>query len=86
MDLREILHLDRLQRDQGAKRPDGTDPKKFQALLDEMQKLTSDQRSQESTSTDLGEFADELRRADDDYATLMDIRNKLEEAFRRQIP
>ena len=86
MDLREILHLDRIQGDQGVKRPDGTDPKKFQALLDEMQKLTSDRRSQESASTDLSEFADELRRADHDYATLMDMRRKLEEAFQRQTP
>jgi hypothetical protein len=36
--------------------------------------------------SDLSEFADELRRADEDYAALMDMRRKLEEAFRRRTP
>lgn len=86
MDLREILHLDRIQGDTGTQRPDGADPKKFQTLLDELQRLTTDRSSEKGTSTDLAEFADELRRADDDYATMLDMRRKLEEAFRRQNP
>lgn len=92
MDIQEYLKLDRIQTDRA---PDGqrtkaADPETFQRLLEELQALADKGDAPDPARADkkdgLANFGEALRRADDDFATLMDLRHKLEEAFRKQMP
>jgi hypothetical protein len=87
MDLRELLSLDRIHGARGGAHPAGADPAKFESVLEELRALadrTRDGTEKARTKDDggLAGFADALRRADADYAALMEVRRRLEAAFR----
>lgn len=85
MDIRELLSLERIHGARGEARPGGADAAKFESVLDELRALAGRAREGEGTAKaegDLAGFADALKRADDDYAALMEVRRRLEAAFR----
>ena len=72
----------------GTGEPDGTakgsaktDSAEFRRLLERLEKLST--KSEETVVKDTKGLADALRKAEDDFVSAMDLRRKLEEAFRR---
>jgi hypothetical protein len=58
-----------------------TDSAEFRRLLEQLEELSKS--SQEKVVADADDLKDALRKAEDDYLSAMDLRRKLEEAFRR---
>ena len=61
--------------------PTRTDSAEFRRLLEQLEELSKS--SQEKVVEDADDLRDALRKAEDDYISAMDLRRKLEEAFRR---
>lgn len=67
--------------------PSATDALAFQRLLDSLQKLTAEQRRTNDGNGDGAEqLQHALKAADDGFVTAMDLRQRLEAAFRAQRP
>ena len=67
--------------------PSATDALAFQRLLDSLQKLTAEQRRTNDGNGDGAEqLQQELKAADDGFVTAMDLRQRLQAAFRAQRP
>jgi len=65
--------------------PRQTDPLSFQRLLESLQKLTEERR-RASEGGGAEHLQNALQAADDGFVTAMDLRQKLEAAFRAQRP
>jgi hypothetical protein len=61
--------------------PSSTDSAEFRRLLERLEKLST--KSEEVVVKDAKGLEDALRKAEDDFVSAMDLRRKLEEAFRR---
>ena len=78
MDIREILRIDQVH--SGDKSTPAGKPGAFAAVLKELQeRATSDAVTDVK---DIGQLKDAMQRAEDDFASLMDLRRKLEDAWR----
>ncbi len=64
--------------------PTRTDSAEFRRLLEKLEELSKN--SEEKVVEDADDLRDALRKAEDDYISAMDLRRKLEEAFRRSQP
>ena len=64
--------------------PTRTDSAEFRRLLEKLEQLSKN--SEEKVVEDADDLRDALRKAEDDYMAAMDLRRKLEEAFRRNQP
>ncbi|MBL8748159.1 MAG: hypothetical protein JNK78_03295 [Planctomycetes bacterium] len=62
--------------------PDGST---FQRLLESLQQLRTTGRAV-ADANDPGQLRDAIRAADDGFVTAMDLRKRLEEAFRNRLP
>ena len=88
MDVNEFLWIDRVR-----SRTDPASPTEkargegaFRELLDQMQELARGREADAASAPTAPEFTEAMRRADEDYVTLMDLRRRLEDAFRRHEP
>ncbi len=84
MGIDEQLRIDRIQQQDGTSGSSAnapTDPAKFQQLLDQLRKVKPTESP--GAATDLTELGDEVRKADSDFQTLMELRRMLEQAYRR---
>ncbi len=61
--------------------PSKTDSAEFRRLLERLEKLST--RSEETVVKDAKGLEEALQKAEDDFVSAMDLRRKLEEAFRR---
>ena len=67
--------------DRSSTEPSKTDSLEFRRLLEQLEKLST--KSEEKVVKDAEGLQDAIRKADDDFISAMDLRRKLEEAFRR---
>ncbi|MEM7205635.1 MAG: hypothetical protein AAF628_35595 [Planctomycetota bacterium] len=84
MDIHERLWVDRL--DPGAKPTDAPKPQAgaFQHVLDQLREGEAGAPPPPGEAeAELRDFTDAVARADSDFATLMDLRRRLEDAFKR---
>ena len=68
--------------------PARADSPRFQDLLERLQRLAAEQRQAQPPDEpdDADRLQQALRTADDGFTTAMDLRHKLEEAFRKHLP
>ena len=61
--------------------PTKTDSVEFRRLLEQLEQLSKS--GEDKVVEDADDLRDALRKAEDDYVSAMDLRRRLEEAFRR---
>lgn len=61
------------------------DPAEFRRLLEQLQKL-ADQQVEEPEVEDVDQLAEHMRRAEDEFRAVMDLRKQLEDAYQRRLP
>ena len=87
MDINELLRIDRIHSGDGAAKTSGsTNPKAFQNVLEELQGLAKNAAAAAPETKDVNEFSNAMRKAEDEFTALMDLRRRLEEAFRTRQP
>ncbi len=70
--------------DKGSAKPTQTDSAEFRRLLERLESLSKNR--EEKVVKDTEGLRDAMRKAEDDFVAAMDLRRKLEEAFRRSQP
>jgi hypothetical protein len=74
----------------GGTAPARADSPRFQELLERLQRLAAEQKQAQAPADQQPDDPDRLqqalRTADDGFTTAMDLRQKLEEAFRKHMP
>ena len=92
MGIEEHLRIDRLHGADpaaapGRAQPSG-DPTEFRRLLEQLEQLAQQRGAEPATGAgeDVAALQDALRQADADFAQVMDLRARLEDAFRRVDP
>lgn len=87
MNLEELLAMDRLRAAEGLAQPQprqgAEQASAFEAVLEELARLGADAPEEGGGGTsDVRALATDLARADAQFANLMDLRRRLEDAFR----
>lgn len=81
MDIREIIGIDRVQGGNATHKSGGT-----RSFADLLQELQSAVKTDTPTKVEgVGDLADAMQRAEQDYSSLMDLRRKLEDAWRNHL-
>lgn len=88
MDINELLSIARVQGVGGTDKVKGAgDPTAFQRVLDELQGVAKDEKAVAAVPKDeVVEFTDAMRKAEDEFTTMMDLRRRLEDAFSKHEP
>lgn len=74
------------QRPEGGPNPVSNDPA-FRRMLERLEELQAkSDAGEDATEDETLAFMDALKKADDDFVAAMDLRRKLEEAYRRNQP
>ena len=60
-----------------------SDPATFRRLLEQLENVGRTGSPAEAASDDLSALQDDLRKADEEFDQVMDLRTRLEDAFRR---
>ncbi len=67
--------------------PQPVDSAEFRRILERLESLSpTDAAPAEARLNDTEEFLDAMRKADDDFTSVMDLRRKLEDAYRKGQP
>ncbi|MCA8944055.1 MAG: hypothetical protein KDB80_15935 [Planctomycetes bacterium] len=65
-----------------AGKPEQTGPTEFRRLLEKLEAVAKQSKVEESVE-DVDKLRDAMKQADDDFSVVMDLRKKLEDAYRR---
>ncbi len=87
MGIDDRLRIDGLQGPQGNEQtpaPAGTEQTEFRRLLEKLESVARQPKTEEVE--DIEKLREAMKKADDDFSAVMDLRKQLEEAYRKSQP
>ena len=87
MDVNEAIRIDRIRSVEGAKGAPAPGSaggvSEFQKMLEQLRELSESKPQHSSKAGDAEEFTQQMKQADEEFVTVMDLRRRLEDAFQR---